>query len=38
VSKSGRRFWIEGGTVWQLIGEDGVIYGQAATFAKWRDV
>ena len=38
VSKSGRRFWIEGGTVWQLLGEDGVIYGQAAMFAKWHYV
>jgi PAS domain S-box-containing protein len=36
ITKSGRRFWIEDGVVWQLVGEDGVLYGQAATFRKWR--
>jgi PAS domain-containing protein len=37
IAKSGRRFWIEDGVVWQLIDEDGAVRGQAATFAKWRD-
>jgi hypothetical protein len=37
ISKSGRRFWIEDGTVWQLLAEDGVLHGQAATFPAWRD-
>ncbi len=33
IAKSGRRFWIERATVWQLIDEGGVLHGQAATFA-----
>ncbi len=33
IAKSGRRFWIEHATVWQLIDGDGVVHGQAATFA-----
>jgi hypothetical protein len=37
ITKSGCRFWIEDGLVWQLIGKDGVLYGQAATFRRWRD-
>ena len=38
VAKSGRRFWIENGIVWQLIDDHGAIHGQAATFNHWRDV
>jgi PAS domain-containing protein len=38
ISKSGRRFWIEDGVVWQLVDADGVTRGQAATFASWTDV
>jgi hypothetical protein len=38
VAKSGRRFWIEDGTVWQLIDAHGVRHGQAAVFRSWRDV
>ncbi len=37
VAKSGRRFWIEEGTVWQLLDEAGKLHGQAAVFRKWRD-
>ena len=37
IAKSGRRFWIEYGVLWQLIDENGAVRGQAATFAKWRD-
>lgn len=36
VSKSGRRFFIEGATVWNLLDENGAPYGQAATFSHWR--
>lgn len=32
ISQSGRRFFIEDGVVWQLIGPDGQVHGQAATF------
>jgi MEKHLA domain len=37
IAKSGRRFFIEDGVVWQLIDGDGAVHGQAATFAQWRD-
>jgi hypothetical protein len=37
IAKSGRRFWIEDGIVWQLIDRDGHRRGQAATFSRWRD-
>jgi MEKHLA domain len=36
IAKSGRRFWIENGLVWQLIDEDGISHGQAAAFSAWR--
>jgi hypothetical protein len=36
VAKSGRRFIIERATVWNLLDENGVYYGQAAMFSHWR--
>lgn len=38
IARSGRRFWIEQGVVWQLTDRDGVTFGQAATFASWQDI
>ena len=38
VAKSGRRFRIDDGIVWELIDGDGVRHGQAATFSNWRNV
>ena len=38
VAKSGRRFIIEDGTVWQLVDRDGLRHGQAATFSSWRNI
>lgn len=38
ISRSGRRFWIDDGIVWQLIDAEGVNRGQAATFSTWSDV
>ncbi len=38
VAKSGRRFLIEDGVVWELIDRQGVRHGQAATFRAWRNV
>jgi hypothetical protein len=38
IAKSGRRFWIEEGMVWQLIDRDGITRGQAATFPSWRNL
>ena len=32
IARSGRRFWIENATVWQLIDEAGTLHGQAAMF------
>ena len=37
IAKSGRRFWIEDGIVWQLVDRDGIRCGQAATFSRWKD-
>jgi hypothetical protein len=36
VSSTGRRFRIEGATVWNLIDRAGHLCGQAATFATWK--
>jgi hypothetical protein len=38
VAKSGRRFWIEHATVWQLIDEDGIYRGQAAMIPEAADI
>ena len=38
VAKSGRRFLIEDGLVWELIDREGLRHGQAATFRTWRNV
>jgi PAS domain S-box-containing protein len=38
VTKSGHRFWMEDGIVWQLIDERGQHHGQAATFSVWTDI
>jgi hypothetical protein len=37
IAKSGRQFWIEQVTVWNLQDEAGVCHGQAATYAQWSD-
>ena len=37
IAKSGRRFWIEDATIWQLIDADGTKHGQAAVIRRWRD-
>jgi hypothetical protein len=38
ITKSGRRFWIEQGVVWNLVDEKGCKHGQAATFPSWQNV
>jgi hypothetical protein len=38
IAKSGRRFRISGAVIWQLIDDNGVFRGQAATFADWNDI
>ena len=36
ISRTGRRFFIEQATVWNVRDEQGAPYGQAATFSRWR--
>jgi PAS domain S-box-containing protein len=38
ITKSGRRFWIEAATVWNLIDVDGNLRGQAALVPRWTDI
>ena len=38
VARSGRRFWIENGVIWQLVDAQGRCHGQAAVFDTWRPV
>lgn len=38
IAKSGRRFFIENATVWEVIDDAGNRHGQAAMFASWRDL
>lgn len=38
VTKSGSRFWMEDGIVWQLRDEKGQDFGQAAMFSQWIEV
>lgn len=38
ISSSGRRFSIKGATLWNVLDDDGVLHGQAATFSEWRDL
>ncbi len=38
IAKSGRKFRIEDGVVWQLIDAAGALHGQAASFRRWRDL
>jgi hypothetical protein len=35
IAKSGRRFWIENVTVWQLVDCGGFLHGQAAVYRNW---
>jgi len=37
ISSSGKRFWIENVTVWNLVDSEGIYRGQAATYRSWRD-
>ncbi|MBU9345257.1 MEKHLA domain-containing protein [Burkholderia multivorans] len=38
VTKSGKRFWIERATVWQLVDAGGVVRGQAAMIPQVRTI
>lgn len=36
ISSTGKRFWIQRATVWNLLNEHGARVGQAATFSEWK--
>ncbi|MFF4117372.1 MEKHLA domain-containing protein [Streptomyces sp. NPDC001714] len=38
IAGSGRRFWIEDVTMWNLVDEDGTCHGQAAVFRSWSEI
>jgi len=38
VGRSGRPFWIEDVTMWDLMDADGGVHGQAAVFRSWAPV
>jgi hypothetical protein len=38
IAKSGKRFLIEHATVWNLLGQEGQVLGQAAAFDHWVPV
>jgi hypothetical protein len=35
IAKSGRRFLVQDGTVWNLVDADGILRGQAALIRRW---
>ena len=37
IAKSGRTFWIEEATVWNVIDENGIVHGQAALIRRTAD-
>ncbi|WP_089105397.1 MEKHLA domain-containing protein [Streptomyces hyaluromycini] len=38
IAGSGRRFWIEDVTMWNLLESDGTWHGQAAVFRSWSEI
>jgi len=38
ISRTGKRFWIENGTIWTVTDTHGKDIGQAATFSKWSPI
>jgi hypothetical protein len=36
ISSSGRRFWIQDVVIWDVLDEQQVCCGQAATFSRWK--
>jgi hypothetical protein len=37
AARSGRQFWIEDVTMWQLVDASGALRGQAAVYGRWTD-
>ncbi len=38
ISRTGKRFWIENATIWNVTDRHGNDRGQAATFSKWSPI
>lgn len=38
ISRTGRRFLVEGAVVWNVVDSEGVTRGQAASFATWTNL
>ena len=38
ISRTGKRFWVENATIWNVTDNHGNAIGQAATFSKWSPI
>jgi MEKHLA domain len=38
ISRTGKRFWVENATIWNVTDDNGEEIGQAATFSKWTPI
>lgn len=38
ISRTGKRFWVENATIWNVTDNFGNAIGQAATFSKWSPI
>ncbi len=38
ISRTGKRFWVENATIWNVTDNQGNAIGQAATFSKWSPI
>jgi hypothetical protein len=38
ISRTGKRFWVENATIWNITDDQGKDIGQAATFSKWKPI
>ena len=38
ISRTGKRFWVENATIWNVTDSHGNAIGQAATFSKWSPI
>jgi MEKHLA domain len=38
ITRTGKRFWVENATIWNVTDDQGNGIGQAATFSKWKPI
>jgi hypothetical protein len=38
ITRTGKRFWVENATIWNVTDDQGKDIGQAATFSKWTPI